>query len=152
MSRKHDWASYQKYINAHERVLRTYSKFMDQPKLYQKELPSDRWLILECEGIQFNTHNGNKVRVDIHKDAVIDPSIPNRPRARTFTYRFNCSNQMDALLRYDGPDLEIGPRTPSHHSFHHKHDFTSGREVITRSEDDEWPHVHEFFNEVLMRL
>jgi len=152
--RKHDWASLQTYLNAHERVLRTYSKFMDHPVQYKQSRVTENYLILECQSI-FTTYNGTKVRVDIYKDVEIDDSILNRERALTFGYSYNANRPgVGNLLRYDSPDppAEISPSTPAHHRFHHKHDWSSGTEVIVKIPDDEWPHVDQFFQEVLTRF
>ncbi len=150
MTQKHDWASYQTYINAHERVLRTYAKFMEYPKRYKLDEVNENWFILSCKELIFTTYNGGKIRVDIIKDVEVDVSVPQRKKARTFAYSYSCSRPGGSrLIRYDSPDTEVGPKTPDHHRYHHKHDFTSGKEVITKVADDAWPHVSDFFNEVL---
>ena len=149
---KHGWASLETYLNAHDRVLRTYTKFMDQPKQYRYEWANSNYLVLKCHGIDFTTYSGNKVRVDLYKDVDIDDSNPKRLRARTSGYSYNANRPgVGNLIRYDSPDLAVtvAQSTPFHHQFHHKHDWTSGVEQIIRISDDNWPHVHEFLNEVL---
>ncbi len=89
MTLKHDWASLQTYLNAHERVLNTYSKYMDKPRIYQQTLITANYLLLECTGIAFTTYAGSKVRVDITKDVEIDDSNPKRLRALTVGYSYN---------------------------------------------------------------
>lgn len=91
MSLKHDWASIQTYLNAHERVLRTYVKYMEHSKGYIQTLVTANYLLLECKGIIFNTYSGNKVRVDITKDVEIDDSVPRRTRALTVGYSYNAN-------------------------------------------------------------
>ncbi len=151
MIRKHDWASYQTYMDAHERVLKTYEKFMEFPKTYTKEVANESWVIFRCQELIFTTYNGSKVQVDLHKDVEIDASVPTRKKARIFAYSYHCGRLGGPnLIRYDSPDIQIGPKTPKHHYYHHKHDFTSGKEVITRVPNDSWPHVSDFFHEVLM--
>lgn len=150
--RKHDSASLQRYLNAHERVLNTYSRYMDHPKVYRQNFLTPNYLLLECVGIIFTTYNGNKVRADITKDVEIDDSIPGRPRAMTFGYSYNANRPgIGNLIRYDSPDLpaQLGPGSPTHHYFHHKHVWVSGKEQIIRVGDDDWPHVDEFFHEIL---
>lgn len=151
-SRKHDWASLQTYLNAHERVLNTYARYMDRPRQYDQTMVTPNYLLLECTGIQFTTYNGNRVRVDITKDVEIDDTNPKRPMVRTVGYSYNANRPGQGnLIRYDSPDppAQLGPGSPPHHFFHHKHDWTSGQEQIIRIGDDDWPHVDEFFHEVL---
>jgi len=153
---KHDWASMQTYINAHDRVLRQYSKFMDHPRQYQHARITPNYLLLKCENILFTTYKGNRVRVDITKDVEIDDSIPKREQARTFGYSYNANRPgLGNLIRYDSPDPadEIcRAAIPYHHRFHHKHEWTSGVEHILRISDDAWPHVDEFLGEVLSKF
>lgn len=150
--KKHDWASLQRYMNAHERVMNTYAKFMDRPRTYEQTLVTPNYLLLECKGILFTTYNGNQVRVDISKDVEIDDAIPKRPQALTVLYSYNANRpDGDNLIRYDSPDppAQITPLTPLHHHFHHKHVWVAGREQILRAGDDAWPHVEEFFQEIM---
>ena len=149
---KHDWSSLQTYLNAHERVLSTYSKFMDVPHQYNQKRITQNYLLLECIGIIFTTYNGNKVRVDITKDVEIDDENPKRLKALTVGYSYNANSpKMGNLCRYDSADQpsQLGPGSPPHHYFHHKHVWISGKEQILKIEDDQWPHVDEFIQEVL---
>lgn len=148
--KKHDWATRQSYLNAHERVLRTYEKWMDHPHSYKHTQVTAEYLLLQCHGIIFTSYQGNKVRVDITKDVEIDTSNPKRLLARTFGYSYNAVEQRTGnRIRYDSPDSVFTPATPYHHRFHHKHVEQNGKETITRVPNDEWPHVDEFFREVL---
>ena len=98
------------------------------------------------------TYKGTVVRIDIRKSALIDPDIKTRLRARTYEYSYSANlPKIGELIRYCGPH-DIDTKSPDHHKFHHKHDFTSGEEVITKIDDDEWPHVDEFLREVLEKL
>jgi len=74
-----------------------------------------------------------------------------RPRARTIYYEYSCNEPgKDTLIRYCGPDPDYDPKKhPPHNDRHHRHDFTSGKEIITPIESDAWPHVSYFFDEVL---
>ena len=152
MSLKHDWASLQTYLNAHERVLNTFAKFMIQPRSYKLTQITANYLLLECTDIQFTTYAGNKVRVDITKDVEIDDSNPKRLKALTSGYSYNANKPgVGNLLRYDSPDspAQLGPKSPAHHYHHHKHEWVDGEEQITHIGDDDWPHVDEFIREVL---
>jgi hypothetical protein len=151
MSRKHDWASLQTYLNVHERVLNTYAKFMDTPRAYQQTFVTANYLLLECMGIMFTTYKGTKVRVDITKDVEIDDSNPKRHRAVTVGYSYNANEpRVGNRFRYDSPDspAQLGPESPPHHYFHHKHVWNNGKEQILPIGDDDWPHIDEFFREV----
>ena len=150
--RKHDWASLQTYLNAHDRVLSHYAKFMDFPRQYLHTRVTPNYLVLKCENMLLTTYNGNKVRVDISKDVEIDDSNPKRERALTFGYSYNANRPgVGNLIRFDSPDppAAITPSTPYHHHFHHKHEWPNGVEQILKIADDEWPHVDEFLHEVL---
>ena len=152
MSLKHDWATLQTYLNAHERVLSTYTKFMDAPRTYTQTRVTTNYLLLECMNIQFTIYNGTKVRADITKDVEIDESNPKRLLALTVGYSFNANAPRKGnLVRYDSPDPrgQLGPGSPPHHYHHHKHLWVSGQEQILRIGDDDWPHVDQFFHEIL---
>ena len=128
---------------------------MEQPKTYIQTWFNPNYLKLKCEGVVFTTFNHNKVRVDISKDVDVDDSNPSRPLARTAFYSYNANRPGgDNLLRYDSPDppAAITSSTPYHHYSHHKHDWSSGEEQIILLDDDKWPHVHEFFLEVLTKF
>lgn len=150
--KKHDWASLQSYLNAHERVLNTYAKFMERPRQYKQTLITPNYLLLECTDIMFTTYLGNKARVDLTKDVEIDDAIEKRPKALTTGYSYNANRPgLGNLIRYDSPDdpTQMAASAPHHHNYHHKHDWSLGKEQIIKVGDDEWPHVDEFIREVL---
>lgn len=139
MKKKHDWASIQTFLNAHDRVLRTYSRYMDSPKQYKLKWVTPNYLSMECLEIQFTTYKGNTVRVDITKDVEIDDTNPKWKLARTFSYSYNANRPgVGNLIRYDSPDIVIGANTPHHHLYHHRHDWTSGSEKITKVDENAW--------------
>ena len=153
--RKHDWASVQSFINAHERVLNHYAKFMDRPRQYIQRRVTDNYMSLECHDIMLTTYSGTKVRVDITKDVEIDDSNPRREQALTTWYSYNANQpRVGNLLRYDAPDppASITAMTPPHHHHHHKHEWSAGVEQISLVPEDEWPHVDEFLHEVLSNI
>lgn len=151
---KHGWNTREHYFSIHEKILRQYESRMVSPRKYSIRPETDQWVRLVAEGILFNTSKGNVVRVDIRKDVEIDDSLPHRPMARTFDYTYSANYPKgSALIRYCSPHYDIdNPNAPDHHKFHHKHDFRAGIERITRIDDDGWPHVGEFLNEVLAEL
>lgn len=120
---------------------------------YQVSQITSRFYTLECVGILFQTYQANRVRIDIYKEVLIDDSMPRRKRARTVGYSYNANTPHGQnLIRYDSPDPPHvhGPQTPYHHMFHHKHDYTVHPPKVTRVDDDQYPHVGEFIEEVLM--
>ena len=153
---KHDWNSLEDYLSVHDRILRFYVKHMETPRVAYKVVQvTPRFYTLECAGIIFHTYQSNRIRVDIYKEVLVDDTQPRRKRARTIGYNYNANTPQGAnLIRYESPDppAEIGPKSPYHHRFHHKHDDTVNPPLITRIGDDEYPHIGEFFDEVLARF
>lgn len=151
---RHGWRPLQKYLEVHDRVLRFHHKQMDIPKIYGREWVTPYHLELTCVGIILTTFNGHSVRVDLRMITEIDRSVPSLPKARTFHYSFNANRPRGTpLIRYCSPhDEDHLERASPHHSHHHKHDFTSGREKITLLDAEIRPHVGEFLNEVLSRF
>jgi hypothetical protein len=149
---KHGWNSLQNYLNVHEKTLRRYEKYMERVKTYHHEKLTDFHHTLTCDGIIFRTYRDTRVRVDIEKDIEVDPRVPQRPQARTYSYKYS-ANQPGGkkLIRYCSPhdDWEEEGSAP-HHKHHHKHDFTGNpKGDITLLGNDDWPHVGEFIEEVL---
>ena len=152
---KHDWNSFTDYLSIHEKTIRFYHKFMEIPKVYIHKNITDYEYQLDCIGIFLYTYRGTRLRVDIRKVIEVDPSNPRRPKARTFKYTYSANIAGgQRLFRYCSPhrDDEEEGKAP-HHSYHHKHDYTKnpkGEVILIGS--DEWPHVGEFFEEVLSRF
>lgn len=151
---KHGWNSLADYISIHEKTIRFYQKFMETPRVYSYRINTEFDHELTGLGIIFHTYHGTRIRVDISKGIEVDPSNIRRPRARTFDYTYSANIAGgQRLFRYCSPhgDHEEEGSAP-HHAFHHKHDFTKGpKGDVILIGDDEWPHVGEFFDEVLSR-
>lgn len=149
---KHDWNSLQGYLEVHEKILRQYQRYMEVHRSYKYEVITAFWHSLECSQIIFQTYQGTRVRVDIHKDIEVDPSNPRRTQARTFKYSYNANLPGgNEVIRYCSPhdDYEEEGSAP-HHARHHRHDFTKNpKGEVTLLGKDDWPHVGEFFEEVL---
>lgn len=142
---KHDWNSLENYLSIHDKILRIYAKFMLQPKHYALITRTDFFYILECKDIRLRTYKGNTVRVDIYKEIEVDPSNKSKQRARTSGYSYGANRPHPngaPLIRYCSPHFD-------HNKYHHKHDYTKTPPTIVEVSQDEWPHVGEFFNEVL---
>jgi len=141
---KHGWNSWDGYLAVHEKVLRFFAKFMENPKPYQILEVTDQFRILKCENIIINTYNGTRLRVDIRKQVLLEQQH-GRLMAKTFRYAygvFRPNPDGSQLIRYNSPHDD-------HNQFHHRHDHTVNPAVITRIGEDEYPHVGEFLNEVL---
>lgn len=147
---KHGWNSLVHYLEIHETILRTYEKYMESPRIYNKNWLNELHLFLSCTRIIVTTYRGSRIRIDIEKDVEVDDSIPGRLRAKTFGYKYSANRPGEpSLIRYCSPHWDANPeKAPDHHRYHHKHDFTRGKEIITKTGND-WPHVGEFFEEVL---
>ncbi len=150
---KHDWNSLQHYLDIHEKTIRAYHRYMEVPRNYQYQTVTPYYHILSCHKIFIHTYKNTRLRVDITKDIEIDPSNPKRPRARTFKYSYNANIPGGGeLIRYCSPheDWEEEGSAP-HHRRHHKHDFRKNpKGEITLIGDNDWPHVGEFIEEILL--
>ncbi len=141
---KHDWNSWEHYLSIHEKTLQIYSKYMTSVKVYTLLRHTERHYELQCQQIPFKTYKGTSVRVDITKDILLEEHR-GRLRAKNFAYSYNSNlPHPDGrnLIRYCSPH-------ESHNQFHHRHDYTVDPTVITQIANDEYPHVGEFFNEIL---
>lgn len=149
---KHGWNAFADYVTVHEKTLRLNESYMVVPKTYTIIKVTELYWTLEAIGIELRTFKGNRVRIDISKDVEVDLTNKYRPLARTegYTYSANYPKGSACLIRYCSPHFDRDrSKAPDHHPFHHKHDFTSGKEVITKLSPDGFPHVSEFLVEVL---
>lgn len=147
MKKKHDWNTLEHYLNIHEKVLRFYSKYFHFQKNYRIERITNEYLRLECNGIELVTYKASVVRVHIEKDVEIE-RVGRREMARTFDYRYHAHFPAGRnLIRYCGPHKD-------HRPYHHKHVYEPNKTEpeVLRIADDEYPHVGEFFNEVLEKF
>lgn len=154
---KHGSNSLDNYIEVHERVLRIYSKFTKNPMVYKFIWvnPSQKThLDLECHGIELTTNLGTQVGVSIEKGVLVDRTSAKKPQAKTIYYKYHAYDLQTGrgILRYCSPESS----GTNHHAYHHCHRFPAGScgqgGVITIVGADAWPHVGEFFNEVLMNF
>jgi hypothetical protein len=123
---------------------------MNPPKVYEHRWFTPQWLQLTCLPIFLTTYKTTLVRVDIRIDVEVDDSVA-RPQARTFDYTFSANLPgKSTLIRYCSPHPDPETLTaPGHHAHHHRHDFTSGKEVIKLLDAESRPYVGEFLDEVL---
>ena len=70
-------------------------------------------------------------------------TVRGRKQARTTGYSYHARRRHgEDILRYDSAH-----RYPAHPTPHHKHDFSSGSEIITHVGED-WPHLGEVLDEL----
>ncbi len=150
---RHGWRSLQKYLDVHDRIIRSYHRYMNPSKVYDLKWETSQWLRLSCFPIFITTYQNTLIRVDIRINAEVDDSTA-RPRARTFDYTFSANPPgKGALIRYCSPHFEPGTLVaPGHHAHHHLHDFTTGKEIITLLTEDARPYVGEFLSEIMGRF
>ncbi|MBI3294136.1 MAG: hypothetical protein HYZ71_05335 [Deltaproteobacteria bacterium] len=154
---KHDWNWLEDYLSVHEAVIGRFQQYMITSNSYSHKWFNSEYLELSIS-FTLRTHQGALVNVSIMKDVEVKSLVPSkgkktgRRRARTeaYTYVAYRSGQ-GCLLRYCSPHDRLFDKSSDHHEFHHKHDFTSGQEIITRTGDN-WPHVDDFLSEVMSRL
>lgn len=145
---KHGPNPIKNYLDIHENFLRDYTeKYSDEPRHYKETYSHDGILVsLLCTHIQFRTHSGIWLRCDISKTAKKDVS----GKVKTVKYSYAVSFKNGCIFRYDSPDPDKTEfDSENHHTYHHKHDYRSGDEEITEISNEAWPHVSEFFDEVL---
>lgn len=147
---RHGWRSLQNYFDVHDQIIRSYHEYMNPPKVYDHKWYTSQWLQITCLPVFMTTYRGTLVRVDIRIDVEVDDSV-SRPQARTFDYTFSANLPgKRTLLRYCSPHPEPGTSVaPGHHAHHHRHDFTTGKEVIMLLDAETRPFVGEFLDEVL---
>ena len=142
---RHDWNSLENYYQVHYRVLKHYSwRFTSTNVKYTHRQLTDQWEQLEILSLMFKADRGQIVELKIEKDIEVDRSYQ-KPRAKTFAYSYQAKRV--------APDNRIYFRFCSshedHNCFHHKHVFNiNGTEQVIKIDDDKWPHVNEFFDEV----
>lgn len=146
---KHNWNSIKNYLDRHESFLFDYtSQHADKIYTYSYTVLPDR-LILTCIGIMFTTFTGKTIRCDITKVAIKDDQ---NSRMKTLKYSYNANIpgiSNSTIFRFCSPDENKDFDPSNHHTYHHFHDFRSGKEIITEIPETDWPHVSEFFDMVL---
>jgi hypothetical protein len=146
---KHGPNNIKNYLEIHESVLSEYTeKHSDEPRIYIAKYSEGYILVqLLCTEIKFKTYSGLWLRCDISKTARKDTLTG---RVKTIRYSYTVSSKQGCIFHYDSPDPDKTEfDSENHHTYHHKHDYRTGDEVITKIPDDAWPHVNEFFDEVL---
>jgi hypothetical protein len=144
---KHGWNNWDNYLSVHEKVLKNYSSnFLNTPIYYKIEKITENYFELKLDKLEVRTKQGNIILVKIEKDVVVQPGAKKKI-AKTYTYSYHCwvngpGGVINNLIRYCSPHDE-------HNKFHHKHDFTVKPPLLLKIAADSWPHVSEFFDEII---
>ena len=154
---KHDWNALEDYLNVHAAVIGQYQKYMTRPTDYSHNWLNEEYLELSAS-FTITTHLGNAIKISIEKDVEIKTLTPPRGKrigrrlARLDAYTYVAYQVgKGCLIRYCSPHDQLFDTSVDHHEFHHKHDYSSGREIISNMGTD-WPHVDEFLEEVMSTL
>jgi len=141
---KHDWNTFENYIRVHEKVLRDYSNyFFTQNPTYKEERVTDNYYTLELDRLGLITNKGTRVYIKVEKDIHVKAGA-RKPIAKLYEYSYHAWDSVSKrnLLRYCSPHED-------HNRFHHRHDYSENPMITTQVADDEWPHVSEFFDELI---
>ncbi len=144
MKEKHGWNTWENYLRVHERVLKDYSSnIITSNPLYKIERVTENYYTLELSKIEVMTVKGNPVFIKIEKDIVIKEGV-RKKLAKLYSYSYHAwsKSSLKNLVRYCSPHTE-------HNKFHHRHDYSVSPMKTTRVNDDEYPHVSEFLQEVI---
>ena len=145
---KHDWNTLEDYLNVHDSVFKKYIKYFQSPRTYKYAKLTEHYHVLELEAV-LNTNKGSLVKVDIEKGITVKKIPGNRPVVKLNNYKYHAYFHKTGIniIRYDSPH-------GGHNQFHHKHTYGFlGNEIkIDPVRNDDWPHVHEFLDEVIQNF
>jgi len=146
MKRKHGWNTWENHLKVHESVLKRYQDFfVTQNPRYQISKPTTHFYQMKLDHLQIKTFKANIVFVYISKDIEIQDGA-RKKISRTDAYTFQAwTKNAGSLIRYCSPHQ-------THNKFHHKHDYTTKPETLIKIGDDQWPHVSEFFDEIIQNF
>lgn len=143
---KHDWNSLENYLHIHEKVLEEAidKSFVRGPTEYTVRKLTDQNWELSLVGLVLRSERGTEIEFKIEKSIEIDIDYARR-RARTYDYSYHAFLPKPVglnLVRYCSPH--------EHRPYHHKHLYNEdGSYQIAIVANEAWPHVSDFFEEVL---
>lgn len=143
MKKKHGWNTWENYFRIHEKVLKTYqAHFPNHIPKYAVQIITEHYYVMRIEKLELITTKGTSIQINIEKEVEVQPG-GRKPVARTEGYSYQAwIKGGNNLVRYCSPHK-------NHNQFHHKHDFTKNPAAIIQMEIDTWPHVSEFFDELI---
>ena len=143
MKKKHDWNTWENYLRVHESVLKTYqANFLTQFPKYSIDEITDQYYQLKIDKLELITSKGTVILVNIEKDVEVQPGAKKKI-ARTVGYSYQAwIKGGNNLIRYCSPH-------ETHNKFHHKHDYVNQPNKLIPIAHDQWPHVNEFFDELI---
>ena len=142
--KKHGWNTWENYIRVHEKVLKQYqASLVNQNTLYDVKKITDQYYFMKIEKLELITNKGTTVQINIEKDVEVQPG-GRKAISRTAGYSYQSwIKGGSSLIRYCSPH-------ETHNKFHHKHDFTKNPATLVAVGNDAWPHVSEFFDELII--
>ncbi len=143
--KKHGRNHLSNYLDIHRQILANYQEGQEAPKIYTEKLITENYLELEVEDFKILTKKGNWIKVKIHKDVEIDRS-GKIPTAKTFTYSYH-ARYADSKI---GGNIIRYCSEHGHRPYHHKHIYKQdGSFDVLKIQEDEFPHVNEFLDELI---
>lgn len=145
-SDKHGWNSLENYLAVHESTLDRYisKHYVRGPSKYTVVKLTDQNIQIRLKNLILRTHSASEIEFKIEKTVELDIDYA-RPRARTFDHSYHAFRPKPLsrnLIRYCSPH--------DHRPFHHKHLYKDDGSVdVIKIPEGVWPHVSEFFDEVL---
>lgn len=143
MKKKHDWNTWENYLRVHESVLKKYQHhFVSQNPKYSISELTDQYYQLKLDKLELKTLKGTVITINIEKDVEVQPG-GTKIVARTVGYTYQAwIKGGNNLIRYCSPH-------ETHNKYHHKHEYLKDPINPVPVGDDEWPHVNEFFDELI---
>ena len=141
---KHGPNTWENYLKVHERVLRDFSgNITTSDPQYKVKYITDNYYILELNRLEVLTLKGTKIFIKIEKDIYIKEGVRKKV-AKLYAYSYHSwfKETNKNILRYCSPHED-------HNKFHHRHDYTHDPMRTIKINEDEWPHVSEFLEEII---
>lgn len=141
--KKHDWNTWENYLRVHESVLRKFSSHvMTVAPKYTVIKFTENFYQLSLNKLELKSFKGTVIQVNIDKDVEVQEGA-RKKIARTYAYSYQSwIKGGHSLLRYCSPH-------ETHNQFHHKHIYHLRGDVLEIINDDSWPHVSEFLEELI---
>jgi len=143
MKKKHGWNTWENYLRVHESVLKRYqSHFVTPSPKYSVIRFTDQYYQIRIDKLELISAKGTYISINIEKDIEVQAG-GSKDVARTVGYSYQSWLKGGGnLIRYCSPH-------ESHNKFHHKHDYMKDPINPIPVVNDEWPHVNEFFDELI---
>ncbi|MBL7666056.1 MAG: hypothetical protein JNM93_13050 [Bacteriovoracaceae bacterium] len=144
--KKHGANHLSNYLDIHRKVLAVYQEGQETPRFYEEKFITQEYLQLTVDNVKIQTKRGNWIKIKIHKDIEVE-RIGKKPVAKVHGYTYHARYADEKMggniLRYCSEH--------QHRPYHHKHIYKKdGKDFETiEIANDEFPHVNEFFDELI---